>query len=65
MTGVQTCALPISIDPKALKVSLPPTLKPLEGSEKLGDYQLEIALGYLNGLVASEGKSSAAGSRYY
>lgn len=54
-----------AIDPKALKVSLPPTLKPLEGSEKLGDYQLEIALGYLNGLVASEGKSTAAGSRYY
>jgi carboxyl-terminal processing protease len=52
-----------AIDTTSLKVSLPPTIKPLPGAEKLGDYQLEVALSYLNGRSSAEGKGAATGSR--
>jgi carboxyl-terminal processing protease len=44
-------------DAGALKVSLPENLKAWEVSDKLGDYQLKIALSYLNGLGPLEGKN--------
>ena len=44
----------------ALKISLPDNLKPWEQSDKLPDYQLKIALSYLNSLNGSgEGRSTA------
>jgi carboxyl-terminal processing protease len=44
----------------ALKISLPATLKSWEASEKLTDYQLKIALDYLNASgAAGEGRNTA------
>lgn len=42
-----------AVDPRGLTVRLPPTLMPVQGT-KGGDYQLEIALAYLNGCASSE-----------
>lgn len=42
-----------AVDPRGLTLRLPPTLKPVEGTRG-DDYQLEIALAYLNGCVSSE-----------
>jgi carboxyl-terminal processing protease len=44
-------------DVGTLKVSLPENLKAWEVSDKLSDYQLKIALSYLNGLGPLEGKN--------
>ena len=52
-----------SLDLKALAVRLPPTLKPLERSEPPSDYQLTIALSYLNGLAWTEEKNAANSAR--
>lgn len=41
----------------ALKVSLPDNLKAWDTSDKVPDYQLKIALNYLNGLGPIEGKN--------
>lgn len=42
-----------------LKASLPPNLKPWPVSDAVGDYQLKIALAYLNGLPGVEGRNTA------
>ena len=47
-------------DVSAVKQSLPENLKPWDVSEKLNDYQLKIALNYLNGAASSApGKNTA------
>ncbi len=43
----------------SLKPSLPENLKAWEVTEKLTDYQLKVALNYLNGAAVSAGKSTA------
>jgi carboxyl-terminal processing protease len=47
-------------DVKALKVSLPDNLKPWEVSDKVADYQLKVALSYLNAVATQgEGRNTA------
>lgn len=46
-------------DVAALKPSLPENLKPWEVSEKVSDYQLKIALNYLNASSSVTGKNTA------
>jgi carboxyl-terminal processing protease len=46
-------------DVAALKPSLPENLKAWDVTDKLGDYQLKIALNYLNGAAGSPGKNTA------
>ena len=46
-----------------VKPSLPANLKPWDVAEKLGDYQLKVALEYLNGLPPNAPGRSAASAR--
>jgi carboxyl-terminal processing protease len=47
-------------DPTTLKISLPDNLKPWDVTDKLADYQLRVALTYLNSAAtASEGRNTA------
>ncbi len=46
-------------DVNALKVNLPENLKPWEVADKVQDYQLRVALSYLNGAGNPPGKSTA------
>jgi carboxyl-terminal processing protease len=51
----------VDADPDKLKQNLPENLKTWDVTEKLSDYQLKIALNYLNGL-GPPGKATAAKS---
>ncbi len=42
-----------------LKVNLPENLKPWDVTEKLSDYQLRVALNYLNGVTTAPGRQTA------
>lgn len=51
-------------DLATVKISLPDNLKPWEVSDGLGDYQLRVALSYLNALAsAAEGRATARAPR--
>jgi hypothetical protein len=42
-----------------LKISLPDNLRAWEVSDKVADYQLRVALSYLNSLSLPEGRNTA------
>ncbi|MGV3622855.1 MAG: S41 family peptidase [Archangium sp.] len=46
-------------DVSAVKISLPDNLKPWEVSDAVTDYQLKVALSYLNGASFADGKNTA------
>ncbi len=50
-----------TLEPAALKVSVPDNLKPWEVSDKVADYQLKVALSYLNSV--GEGRSAVRASK--